>query len=235
MGVLCRRLAEQFLGSDRFKIPLVKLIRLLRNASSSVFQFQANKHFYTQSCVKLKNVILSDENISLKYRVLRCCVRTSIHLYLRTCLHGINEKALTKFETFSIPEAENCSVYPVKSPNQNDVFFIAVNHSPNLARKLSQKVTSRVMRTCNVFERLLLFRTPFDVSFGLKTVVLSQVYFFHVRNSTMTELSLNCLHVGVTSAGKNVYPVCNTWEESASSADDITAENFEGKKLFKIN
>ncbi|XP_020626392.1 protein kinase C iota type-like [Orbicella faveolata] len=50
---------------------------------------------------------------------------------------------------------------------------------------------------------------------------------FH-RNSTMTELSLNCLHVGVTSAGKNVYPVCNTWEESASSADDITAENFEG-------
>jgi len=46
----------------------------------------------------------------------------------------------------------------------------------------------------------------------------------------MTELSLNCLHVGVTSAGKNVYPVCNTWEESASSADDIIAENFEGKK-----
>lgn len=45
----------------------------------------------------------------------------------------------------------------------------------------------------------------------------------------MTELSLNCLHVGVTSAGKNVYPVCNTWEESTSSADDIIGENFEGK------
>ena len=53
--------------------------------------------------------------------------------------------------------------------------------------------------------------------------------FFLVWNSTMTELSLNCLHVGVTSAGKNVYPVCNTWEESTSSADDIIGENFEGK------
>lgn len=45
----------------------------------------------------------------------------------------------------------------------------------------------------------------------------------------MTELSLNCLPVGVTSAGKNVYPVCNTWEESATIADDVITENFEGK------
>lgn len=48
----------------------------------------------------------------------------------------------------------------------------------------------------------------------------------------MTELSLNCLHGGVTSAGKNVYPVCNTWEESTSTADDIIAENFEGKSVL---
>ncbi|KAJ7393572.1 hypothetical protein OS493_006557 [Desmophyllum pertusum] len=41
----------------------------------------------------------------------------------------------------------------------------------------------------------------------------------------MTELS--CLPVGMTSAEKNVYPVCNT-DESSTDADDVTPEYFEG-------
>lgn len=45
----------------------------------------------------------------------------------------------------------------------------------------------------------------------------------------MIEFSLNCLYVGVILVGKNVYLVCNMWEEFISSVDDIIVENFEGE------
>ncbi|XP_058970711.2 protein kinase C iota type-like isoform X1 [Pocillopora verrucosa] len=44
----------------------------------------------------------------------------------------------------------------------------------------------------------------------------------------MTEISLNCLPVGMTSVGKNVYPVVNTLDESDDKGNDVTTENFEG-------
>ncbi|XP_022789557.1 protein kinase C iota type-like isoform X2 [Stylophora pistillata] len=44
----------------------------------------------------------------------------------------------------------------------------------------------------------------------------------------MTELSLNCLPVGMTSVGKNVYPVLNTWEGSDDEGNDVTNENCGG-------
>lgn len=49
------------------------------------------------------------------------------------------------------------------------------------------------------------------------------------RNFIMTEISLNCLPVGMTSVGKNVYPVANTLDESDDKGNDVTTENFEGK------
>lgn len=58
---------------------------------------------------------------------------------------------------------------------------------------------------------------------------LTPILLFDARNLTMTELSLNCLPVGMTSVGKNVYPVCNTWDESDGNNDDVTTENFEGR------
>ncbi|XP_027055550.1 protein kinase C iota type-like isoform X1 [Pocillopora damicornis] len=44
----------------------------------------------------------------------------------------------------------------------------------------------------------------------------------------MTEISLNCLPVGMTSVGKNVYPVLNALDESDDKGNDVTTENFEG-------
>lgn len=44
----------------------------------------------------------------------------------------------------------------------------------------------------------------------------------------MTEISLNCLPVGMTSVGKNVYPVLNTLDKSDDKGNDVTTENFEG-------
>lgn len=43
----------------------------------------------------------------------------------------------------------------------------------------------------------------------------------------MTELSLGCLPVGMTSVGKNVYPVSASSDEP--DADDVTPEHFEGE------
>ena len=42
-------------------------------------------------------------------------------------------------------------------------------------------------------------------------------------------MSLNCLPVGMTSVGKNVYPVLNTLDESNDKGNDVTTEIFEGK------
>lgn len=43
----------------------------------------------------------------------------------------------------------------------------------------------------------------------------------------MAELSLRCLPVGMTSVGKNVYPVSDSSLEP--DADDVAAGHFEGK------
>lgn len=48
----------------------------------------------------------------------------------------------------------------------------------------------------------------------------------------MTELGLNCLPVGVTSLGKNVYPVSTTSAEP--DAADVIPEHFAGESYVVL-